>query len=68
MQEIISWKYDLCLPFFEAIDNPHGEIYYDHWMKISGAGVQIGAWEGSRKASSADLCLTPLGPTATLLS
>ena len=46
MQEIISWKYGLCLPFFEAIDDPHEEIYYNHWMKSSGAGVRIGAWEG----------------------
>ena len=68
MQEIISWKYDLCLPFFEAIDDPHEEIYYNRWMKISGAGVRIGAWEGSRQASFADLRLTPLYPTAALLS
>ena len=57
-----------CLPFFEAIDNPHEEIYYNRWMKISGAGVRIATWEASRQASSADLRLTPLGPTATLLS
>ena len=68
MEEIISWKYGLCLSFSEAIDDPHEEIYYNRWMNISGAGVQIRAWEGSRQALSADLRLTPLGPTAALLS
>ena len=68
MREIISGKYDLCLPFFEATDDPHEEIYYNRWMKISGAGVRTGAWEGSRLASSTDLRLTPFGPTATRLS
>ena len=68
MREIISGKYDLCLPFFEATDDPHEEIYYNRQMKISGAGVRIVAWEGSRQASSAGLRLTPLYPTAAQLS